>query len=92
MPADPHLPWRGRAGERPALGLPLPPARMPLLRGGRPLKRWRWVGCFGEDVLLCVASAHVGPARVDWWAVWDRGQRTLAERTTRRGGSVVLED
>ena len=64
---------------------------MPLLRGGRPLKRWRWVGCFGEEVMLCAASARVGGARVDWWAVWDRGQRTLAERTTRRAGAVLLD-
>jgi hypothetical protein len=55
---------------------------MPLLLGGRPLKRWTWVGAFSEDVMLCAASARVGPARVSWWAVWD-GER-LTERTTRR--------
>ena len=30
-----------------------PPARMPPLRGGRPLKRWRWVGAFGPDAMAC---------------------------------------
>ena len=32
-----------------ALGLPLPPARMPPLRRGRPLKRWRYVGVYRPD-------------------------------------------
>ena len=34
------------------LGLPLPPERMPLLRGGRPLKRWRYVGVYHPDVMV----------------------------------------
>jgi len=64
---------------------------MPLLRGGRPLKRWRWVGAFAEDLLLCAAAARVGPVPVWWWAVWDRGSRTLAEHTVRRAGPVRLD-
>ena len=55
-----------------------------MLRGGRPLKRWRYVGCFTDDVMLCAADAKIGPLRVSWWAVWDREQRTLAEHTARR--------
>jgi Protein of unknown function (DUF2804) len=62
-----RLPVRG-AGVR-ELGLPLPPARMPLLQRGRPLKRWRWVGLFGSELMLCVGHARVGPARRRWWAV-----------------------
>ena len=72
--------------------LPLPPRPMPLLRGGRPLKRWRWVGAFGPDVMLCAAVAHVGPLATSWWAVWDREVRTLAEHTQRRAGAVELSD
>jgi hypothetical protein len=64
---------------------------MPLVRGGRPLKRWRWVGGFGAEAMVCVARARVGPVPVAWWAVWDRGRRTLAERTLRRTGAVVLD-
>ena len=64
---------------------------MPLVRGGRPLKRWRWIGCFSDEVMLCAATARIGGLRVDWWAIWDRQQRTLAERTTRRGGAVEAE-
>ncbi len=40
--------------------LPLPPGRMPLVRGGRPLKRWRWVGAFGPDAMACAARASIG--------------------------------
>ena len=93
MAAPTVLPWRGPAGARPPAALPLPGdgRRMPMLRGGRPLKSWRWVGCFGPEVMLCAASARIGPARISWWAVWDREQRTLAEHTVRGRGGVVLD-
>jgi hypothetical protein len=65
---------------RPA-GLPLPPDRMPLLRDGRTLKRWRYVGAFGERVMLCVGFARVLGLPHAWWAVWDREARWLRERT-----------
>jgi hypothetical protein len=61
---------------------------MPLLRDGRPLKRWTWVGAFGPDVMLCAARAWVGPVPVSWWAVWDR--RTLAERFVRRTAGWIV--
>jgi Protein of unknown function (DUF2804) len=61
---------------------------MPLLRGGRPLKRWVWVGAFGPDVMLCAAQAWVGPVPVSWWAVWDR--RALAERFVRRTAGWIV--
>lgn len=81
-------PWRTGLPGRPAV--PVPPAAMPLWRARRPLKRWRWLGCFDDDVLLCAAIAHVGPVPVSWWAVWDRERRTLMERTVRRYGPVKL--
>ena len=55
------LPVRGTAVH--ALDLPLPPARMPMLRGGRPLKRWRYVGVYGPELMLCVGDARIGPVR-----------------------------
>jgi hypothetical protein len=82
-------PWRTGMPDRP--GLPVPPARMPLQRGGRPLKRWRYVGCFGSEVMLCVAVAHIGPVPLAWYAVWDRGQRTLVDHTLRRTRGVTVE-
>ena len=62
---------------------------MPLLRGGRPLKRWTWVGAFGPDVMVCAASARIGPLPVSWWAVWDRASGRFTERTLRRSLAVT---
>jgi Protein of unknown function (DUF2804) len=49
-------------------------------------KAWTWVGAFGPQLMLCAASARIGPARISWWAVWD-GER-LHERSYRRSGPV----
>jgi hypothetical protein len=32
-------------------------------------KRWRWVGVFSPDLMLCVGDARVGPVRRRWCAV-----------------------
>ena len=61
------LPCRG-AGVR-SLGLAIPPERMPLMRWGRPLKRWRYVGFYAPEVMLCAGDVHVGPLRQQFWAV-----------------------
>lgn len=61
-----ELPVRGRVHD---LGLPLPPGRMPALHRGRPLKRWRYVGVYRPDVMLCVGDARVAGIRQRWWAV-----------------------
>jgi hypothetical protein len=61
---------------------------MPVLRHGRILKRWRYVGVYAADVMLCAGSAHIGLARQAWWAVWERDRRRLREHTTRRAGRV----
>src|SRR4051812_763299 len=67
---------------------PVPPDRMPLLRGGRPLKRWVWVGAFGPELMLCAAQAWVGPVPVSWWAI--RDGRSLHERFIRRRGGWIV--
>ena len=82
------LPVRGAAVRE--LGLPLPPARMPLLRDGRPLKRWRYVGVFGPELMLCVGEARVSGLPQRWWAV-ALPDGTLRERTTSARGGVRLE-
>jgi len=61
------LPVRG-PGVR-ELGLPLPPARMPPLRGLRPLKRWRYVAVYAPELMLCVGNARVAGVPQRWWAV-----------------------
>jgi hypothetical protein len=44
---------------------------MPLMRGGRPLKRWSYVGAYGPDLMLCAAKGRIGVIPFSWWAVWD---------------------
>ncbi|MBA3263191.1 MAG: DUF2804 family protein [Thermoleophilaceae bacterium] len=63
----PTLPIRGDAVR--ALDLPLPPERMPALRRGRPLKRWRYVGVYGPELMLCVGDARIAGVPQRWWAV-----------------------
>jgi hypothetical protein len=63
---------------------------MPGRAGLRPLKAWRYVGVFGAELMLCVASARIGPARQTFWAVWDRAAGRLHERTRLGAGHVRL--
>jgi len=77
---------------------------MPLLRGTRPLKRWRYVAIFCDELMACAASVRVGPAHQTFWAVLLRdGSHSagLWERTRllpRRGavelspGRLVVDD
>jgi Protein of unknown function (DUF2804) len=81
-------PWRGPGPGRPAV--PLPPARMRPLRGGRPLKAWTYVGAFGPQLMLCAATVRIGIVRVSWWAVWDRERGRLVQRTARGRGGVEV--
>jgi hypothetical protein len=71
-------------------GLPVPPARMALLRRGRPLKRWRYLGLYGDDLMLCAAAVRIAGLPQAFWAAWDR--RDLRERTVFRPGGVALGD
>jgi hypothetical protein len=63
-----------------------------MFRGTRPLKRWRYVGVFCEELMACAAVVRVGPLLQSFWAVHTRSDGRLRERTRllpRR--SVVLE-
>jgi Protein of unknown function (DUF2804) len=48
-----------------------------MLRGGRPLKRWRYIGVFCPELMACAAEVHVGGARQTFWAVLLRGGSEL---------------
>lgn len=86
------LPWRGGADESPGdLGVPVPPAPMRPWRGGRPLKRWRYVAAFSPEVMLCAGAARIGPGATSWWAVWDRDRGELHERTRIGRGRVRFD-
>ncbi len=62
------------------------------MRAGRPLKRWRYVGVFCEELMACAALIQVGPARQSFWAVFSRADGRLRERTRLlpRPGAVEL--
>jgi Domain of unknown function (DUF2804), C-terminal len=79
------IPWRGPSGERP--DLPLPPAPMPLRRDGQNRKRWRYVGLFAEELMLCAARAEVGPLTQSFWVLLDRGSGSQYAHTALRPGS-----
>src|SRR3954464_4313876 len=67
---------------------PVPPDPMPGWRAGRPLKRWRYVGAYGPELMLCAGDAHIGPLRQRFWAVaTPDGQ--LRERTALVGSGGV---
>src|SRR5437764_4299038 len=70
--------------------LALPPGRMPSRDGLRPLKAWRYVGVYGPELMACVASVRIGPARQHFWAVWDRQAGRLHERTALAGAGPWL--
>jgi len=71
----------------------MPPDPMPLLRNGRMRKRWRYVGVYSEEVMLCAARVEVGPLPHTFWAVWDRqGGNRHAHTRMIPGGSEVDMD
>jgi len=63
---------------------------MPCRLGSRPLKRWRYVGVYTTDVMLCVGEAWIGPVPQRWWAV-ATPDGALRERTTFGRGGVTLD-
>jgi hypothetical protein len=69
------------------------PTALPLFDHGQLRKRWRYVGVFAEELMLCAARAEVGPMAQSFWIFWDREGRQQAERTVLLPGSheVTLE-
>jgi hypothetical protein len=59
------------------------------VRDRRPLKRWRYVGVYTAELMLCAGEAHVGGLPQRWWAV-ALPDGTLFERTTLSRGGVRL--
>lgn len=64
----------------------VPPEPMPGRQGMRPLKRWRYVGLFGADLMVCAGIVGVGPMSQSFWALWDRRSGSL-DTETRLGRS-----
>jgi len=85
------IPWRGPGPGRPEL--PLPPGPMPLRRNGQTRKRWRYIGFYGEELMLCAARAQVGPLSQCFWVLWDRqAGEQLAHTSVRPGSREVRMD
>ena len=68
------LPWRGPANP------PIEVDRLPLFRGLRPLKKWRYLGVYGADVQMCVGIARIGGGYQAFWAVDNRTTGAFRER------------
>jgi Protein of unknown function (DUF2804) len=67
--------------------------RTPLFDGTRPLKRWRYVGVFSEQLAACAALVQIGPLRQSFWALHLREEDIERERTRlipRRGEVELL--
>jgi len=95
--------WRSDAdGGAERRGRPVALSALPARRDGRALKRWRYVGAYGPEAMLCVGLAHVAGIPQGWWAVWDRAAGELHERTVfvrpraavrfGAGGRVTVRD
>lgn len=63
---------------------------MPLLRRGRQLKRWRYVGVYGPELMLCAGVARVGLVPQEFWGVVERGS-PVRSCTSLRGAGVRLD-
>lgn len=59
--------------------------------GRRPLKRWRYVGAYGPELMLCAGDARIGPLRQRFWAVATPDGRLL-ERTALLGSGGMRID
>src|SRR4051812_3087721 len=67
---------------------------MPMWRRARLLKRWRYVGYYGPELMLCVGDARVGPIPQRWWAIAEpdgaiRQRSSLGSAGVRMEGSSV---
>ena len=85
------LPYRGDGRVRPA-GLALPPGPMPRRMGRRPLKRWRYVGVYGPELMLCAGMVRIAGAPPDvLGGLGPRGPAPVGAHRMRRG-RVALPD
>lgn len=60
------------------------------MRGRRPLKRWRHVGVFGPELMLCGAEVFVGPLATRYWGLAFPDGELLARRSLVGSGGVSI--
>jgi hypothetical protein len=63
---------------------------MPMWRRARPLKRWRYVGYYAAELMLCVGDARIGPIPQRWWAIAEPGA-AIRERSSLGSAGVRIE-
>jgi hypothetical protein len=69
------------------------PASLPLFERRQLRKRWRYVGVFADELMLCAARAEVGPLTQSFWVLLDRASGRQWNHTALRPGSreVAME-
>ena len=69
------------------------PGSLPLFDHGQLRKRWRYVGVFAEELMLCAARAEVGPLTQSFWVLLERRSQQQWAHTAQVPGSgeVTLE-
>jgi len=65
---------------------------MPLIHDRRPLKRWTYVGIYGDQLMLCAATVRVGGIPQSFWAVLDRSSGELVDQTAFSSRIVAVDD
>lgn len=63
------------------------PASLPLFEQRQLRKRWRYIGLFAEELMLCAARAEVGPLTQSFWVLLDRGSGQQWNHTALLPGS-----
>jgi hypothetical protein len=63
---------------------------MPMWRRARLLKRWRYVGYYARQLMLCVGDARVGPIPRRWWAIAEPG-RAIRQRSSLGSAGVRID-
>lgn len=68
-------------------------ASLPLFEQRQMRKRWRYIGLFAEEVMLCAARAEVGPLTQSFWVLLDRESGRQWSHTALLPGSkeVTME-
>jgi hypothetical protein len=59
-------------------------------RRARLLKRWRYVGYYAPELMLCVGAARVGPIPQRWWAIAEPGG-AIRQRSSLGSAGAGLE-
>lgn len=63
---------------------------MPLVSRALLRKQWRYVGYYGDDVMLCAALVRIGPSESSFWSIWDRENQLQTGHTVMRPGQTEV--